>query len=309
MENNEVAKYQFSDIEKMADACAKSRLFGVQTKDQALALMLLAQAEGRHPMICAKEYHIIQGKPALKSEAMLSRFQRAGGKIEWIERNDKKCSAKFTHESGGELVVEWTTERAKTAELTGKDNWRKFPAQMLSARVISEGIRAVFPAVLDGMYSPEEVICFDDKKTEKPITGEHETVKPSQTSTEPEKAPQNANGAVSEPFNKLFNLDIGADKPISVGKHRGKLFKDLSNQYLVWLLDKVTTPQDLLFIIKPRLAKQWAEEVVRLKMTAEDISFVCGKYSEGRDRFSEMTIHEQCEAVEFLKKEVRHEQG
>lgn len=170
--SNEVVHYQFSDIEKMADACAKSQLFGVKTKEQALALMLLAQAEGRHPMICAKEYHIIQGKPSLKSDAMLSRFQNAGGKIEWISRNDKECSAKFSHAQGGELTVSWTLERAKQAQLLGKDNWTKFPTQMLSARVISEGVRAVFPAVLDGMYAPEEVISFDNKPTEKVVEGE-----------------------------------------------------------------------------------------------------------------------------------------
>ena len=304
---NEIVKYQFSDIEKMADACAKSKLFGVQTKDQALALMLLAQAEGRHPMICAKEYHIIQGRPSLKSDAMLSRFQSAGGKIEWLNRDDKKCSAKFSHPHGGELVVEWTMERAVQAQLTSKDNWKKFPTQMLSARVISEGVRAVYPAVLDGMYSPEEVICFDDKKTEKQATGEHETVNPSQTSTEQEKAPQNANGAVSEPANTLFNLDIGADKVINVGKHKGKMFKELSNAYLIWLLERVTTPEDIYFILKPRLAKEWVEQTVRLKMTDEDIMYVVGKYSSGHDKFSEMTEKEQFEAIEFLKEETCHE--
>jgi hypothetical protein len=35
----------FSDIEKMAGVIAKSNLFGVKTADQAVALMLLAQAE------------------------------------------------------------------------------------------------------------------------------------------------------------------------------------------------------------------------------------------------------------------------
>jgi hypothetical protein len=36
----------FSDVERMASAVAKSGLFGVRTPDQALSLMLIAQAEG-----------------------------------------------------------------------------------------------------------------------------------------------------------------------------------------------------------------------------------------------------------------------
>ena len=54
----------YSDMEKMAGAIAKSNLFGVKTPDQAVALMLLAQAEGMHPAKAIQEFHIIQGRPA-----------------------------------------------------------------------------------------------------------------------------------------------------------------------------------------------------------------------------------------------------
>ena len=43
---------------------------------------------------------------------------------------------------------------------------------MLSARVVSEGVRAVFPSVVSGLYTPEEVNDFDTKApatVEKPI--------------------------------------------------------------------------------------------------------------------------------------------
>lgn len=53
--------------------------------------------------------------------------------------------------------------RAKTAQLGGKGNWAKYPRQMLRARVISEGIRATFPACCVGVYTPEEVADFDDR--------------------------------------------------------------------------------------------------------------------------------------------------
>ena len=48
--------------------------------------------------------------------------------------------------------------------MTGKDNYKKFPRQMLRARVISEGVRAVYPGVLQGMYTPEEVQAFGESK-------------------------------------------------------------------------------------------------------------------------------------------------
>src|SRR3990167_5734716 len=150
-----------SNMRTMAEAVAKSNLFGIKRPEEALALMLIAQAEGCHPAIAIRDFHIIQGKPALKADAMLARFQQAGGRVQWIELTDSKVAAKFNHPAGGEIIIDWTIERAKVAGLGGKDVWKRFPRQMLRARVISEGIRTVFPGVIVGSYTPEEVQDFE----------------------------------------------------------------------------------------------------------------------------------------------------
>ena len=75
----------YQDMERMAAVIAQSGLFGVKNQTQALALMLLAQAEGMHPATAARDYHVIQGKPSLKADTMLARFQAAGGKVDWSE--------------------------------------------------------------------------------------------------------------------------------------------------------------------------------------------------------------------------------
>jgi hypothetical protein len=143
-----------SDIVQMARVM--SPLFSKKEPD-AIALMLIAQAEGKHPAIALQEWDIIQGRPALKASAVLGRFQQMGGKIQWLKRSDTICSAKFSHAQGGEVEIEWTIERAQKAGLTSKDNWRKFPTQMLSARVSAEGVRCCFPACLNGFYIEDEV--------------------------------------------------------------------------------------------------------------------------------------------------------
>jgi hypothetical protein len=157
-----------SDMERMATSIAKSGLFGMKTVDQALALMVVAAAEGKHPGSVAAEYHIIQGKASLKADAMLARFQQSGGKVEWHDHTDTKVSATFSHAQGGSLRIDWDLARAKAAGIGGKDNWAKYPRQMLRARVISEGVRAVFPAVLQGMYTPEEVQDFSSAPVSAP---------------------------------------------------------------------------------------------------------------------------------------------
>jgi hypothetical protein len=153
--------HSIPEVERMALAIAESGLFGIKTPQQAFALMLIAQAEGRHPATVAQEYDIIQGRPALKAQAALSRFQAAGGRIQWTERSATACAAEFAHPQGGTLVIRWDIARAHAAQLTGKENWKKFPDQMLSARVVAEGVRAVFPACLNGVYLAEEVQDFE----------------------------------------------------------------------------------------------------------------------------------------------------
>jgi hypothetical protein len=153
-----------SEINSMAQAIAKSGFFGMKTPEQAAALMLIAQAEGRHPAIAARDYHIIQNKPSLKADAMLARFQEAGGKIEWEKYEDMECRANFTHPCGGRVSISWTIDRGKQAGLTGNPTWQKYPRAMLRSRVISEGVRTVYPAVLCGFYTPEEVQDFDVPK-------------------------------------------------------------------------------------------------------------------------------------------------
>jgi len=152
------------DIEKMATAIAKSGLFGMKTPEQAVALMLIAQAEGMHPAIAARDYHVIQGRPALKADAMLARFQTAGGKVSWDVYTDAEVKATFSHPSGGSVTLSWTLAQATRIGLAGKDNWKNYPRAMLRARVISEGIRTVYPGCVVGTYTPEEVQDFEPAK-------------------------------------------------------------------------------------------------------------------------------------------------
>ena len=179
-----VATITYADMERMADCIAKSGLFGVKTQVQALALMLLAQSEGLHPVTAARDYHVIQGRPTLKADTMLARFQAAGGTVKWDSYTDKAVSATFSHPHGGSVKVEWTIDQAKAAKLTGKDVWQQYPRAMLRARVISEGIRTVFPGVLAGMYTPEEVRDMVEVK------GEAETSGPNPIEPPPPIAPQ-----------------------------------------------------------------------------------------------------------------------
>ena len=162
-----MALIPFDDVARMGQVMAQSKLFGIQNEQQAIALMLLCQSENLHPATAMRDYHLIQGRPALKADAMLARFQAAGGKVKWITYTDEKVEGIFTHPAGDTITIEWTPQRVARAQIKN-DMHAKYPRQMLKARCISEGIRAIYPGVLSGMYAPEEVqeMTFEEPPTD-----------------------------------------------------------------------------------------------------------------------------------------------
>jgi hypothetical protein len=175
------AMIPYADIVQMGRVMAASKLFGIQNESQAVALMLLCQSENMHPAVAMRDFHIISGRPALKADAMLSRFKAVGGKVKWHDYTDTKVSATFTAPDGDSITLDWTPERVKKAQLSGNAMHGKYPRQMLKARCISEGIRAVYPGVLSGLYAPEEVREF---------TGPAETTGPDRPEPEPAAEPE-----------------------------------------------------------------------------------------------------------------------
>jgi hypothetical protein len=151
-----------SDMTVMADSIVKSGFYGFKSKEQVLAVMLVAQAENKHPASVVQEYDIIQGKPALKSQAILARFQLSGGSVQWDVVTPKAVKGTFKHPQGGTLTVEWTIEMARQAGIyRDGSGWSKYPEDMLRARVISRAVRSIYPACILGHYATEEVMDFD----------------------------------------------------------------------------------------------------------------------------------------------------
>jgi hypothetical protein len=147
----------FGQQQVLAEAFVRSGLFGLKSPEQALALMALCEAEGLHPAKAVQRYHIVQGKAAMKADTMLAEFQKAGGTVKWTEYTDKQVTGVFWHKAGGEVTISWDMIQAAKAGLSSKDVWRFYPRAMMRSRCISEGVRTVFPGVVEGIYTPEEL--------------------------------------------------------------------------------------------------------------------------------------------------------
>ena len=168
----EATRYSVRDVETMAQKAARSQMYGMD-ESQAFTLMMIAESEGLHPIQALKRYHIIFKRPSMRADAMQAEFQRHGGRLRWVETTDEVCEVEAWHPM---LNPEHLTFRTTLKELIDrkiaqewdkdkgqwyiKDMYRKYPRQMLRARVISEMVRAIDPGIVVGTYTPEEISDF-----------------------------------------------------------------------------------------------------------------------------------------------------
>ena len=152
-------------IEKMGEMIWASGMFGCVKPEQGMVLAMQCLAEGKAPLELAKTYHIIEGKLTMRADAMLGRYLTTGGKVKWITRSDTEVRAIWSKD-GNDVEIASTLEEFKNngIAMSGKgglkDNWRKFPKQMLTARNVSEAVRLLAPQIISGIYTPEEVSDF-----------------------------------------------------------------------------------------------------------------------------------------------------
>lgn len=196
------------EMRVFAEAAVKSRFYGFKSVEEMLPLMLIAQSHGLSFMSVVEEYNVIQGRPGLKSEAMLARFQKAGGHIQWTELSDTRCSAIFSHPQCAPVEIDWDTDRAKQAGLVGKDMYKKYPRNMLKARVISDGVRSAWPACLGGLYTPEEVMDFEPTAPVSPRAAvAHSPAPPAVEVERTEAGASNANESAPASLSRTIELD------------------------------------------------------------------------------------------------------
>jgi len=132
-------------------AIFKSGIFGVDKPEIGEVLAMQCLAERKSPLELARTYHFIEGKLAIKSDALLAKFQMGGGTVVWSTRTDTLVVATFTNKGSSAEITAAFEDYAKKGIVYGKDgktlkdNWKKWPKQMLTARAISEGVRLVAP--------------------------------------------------------------------------------------------------------------------------------------------------------------------
>jgi hypothetical protein len=143
--------------------------------------------------------HIIQGKPVLGANVIATLVKNDRRYNYQVKRCDNTACELVWFEDGKPAGSSgFTIEEAKAAGLTGKDNWAKYPSDMLFARAISRGARRFAPGIFGGspVYTPDEMGVETDHEgyidsvavevTDQPVPAEPPA--PAATTTEPENS-------------------------------------------------------------------------------------------------------------------------
>jgi 5'-3' exonuclease len=150
------------DAQVLATNMHASRLFSAYGTPQAvLSTIILGRELGLPAMGSLRGVHIIEGKHALSADTMVALVLRSGlaEYFEPIEFDATKATFE-TKRVGARKPVKLThtIEQAQVAGLVKPNsNWVKLPEEMLIARAKARLCRLVYPDLLGGLYTPDEL--------------------------------------------------------------------------------------------------------------------------------------------------------
>lgn len=122
------------------------------------AAILYGREIGLPPMTALNSTHVIKGRVGLSAEIMRAQILAAGHEIIVVETTSARCVLRGRRsDSDRWTTVEYSIDDARTAGLLGNDNYKKNPRRMLQARASGELAALIFPDVVRGMSSKEEL--------------------------------------------------------------------------------------------------------------------------------------------------------
>lgn len=132
----------------------------IKTPEQAVIIIMKGRELGIPPMNAFSSIAVVQGKPTMSAELMLSMIYKnvKGAIVNFIQTDAQQCVIEAQRPGGRATQFTFSMEDAKRANLVGKGPWQTYPQAMLRARCISAMARAMFPDALSGIvYTPEEL--------------------------------------------------------------------------------------------------------------------------------------------------------
>ena len=163
---NDIVKSQnviqsMDDVERAAKAMSASGFFpDSKSAAQAVVKVLAGRELGFGAFASMTGVAVIQGKPVIGANLLAAAVKQTGKyNYRVTEHTAEVCRIKFLEGNQEVGISSFTMDDAKAAGLATKDNWKKYPRNMLFARAIANGQKWYAPDVFNGVtvYTPDEM--------------------------------------------------------------------------------------------------------------------------------------------------------
>jgi hypothetical protein len=221
----------------------------VRTEGELVAVILAGRELGLPPMTSLRSLHLVEGRVVVAADTQLALMVRAGATFQWLsDGRNGTAQLKLRRPGQQEHVQTYSIDDAKTAGLTGKNNWRNHPAAMLRARCVSAAARAYLPDVLAGVF-------IEDEAEEIRQSSQHRPASATRTATAmTRESVQDAEFEMVEPTVDEYGITVPSSECPIVdrdGPNKGKAWSELPGG----LLEKMTAKYDEMSSVK----REWLD--------------------------------------------------
>lgn len=169
MQNTEALGQTLSLFRMMGEAnCMPSGM----KPAEAMLCASLGAAYGWNPLESCQRFHVVKGNVVMKADVMVGIAKGHPACKYFVCTETTTQAATYETLRAGSPKAEsvtFTMEDARRAGVLSNGTWKKYPAQMLRARASSALVRMVYPDVIAGIYTADEMgrpdIEADDPNT------------------------------------------------------------------------------------------------------------------------------------------------
>lgn len=130
----------------------------INTPEKAIVIKLYSDVLGIEWIVGMQTINVIGGRPTISPQLMIALARRSKEMTDLqIEVTDTRATCTVTRVNESPHTEIFTLDDAKKLQLVGKDNWIKQPRTMLKWRAVAAAFRVVFPDIIAGFYTEEEI--------------------------------------------------------------------------------------------------------------------------------------------------------
>jgi len=224
--------HSMQDLVVVGQMLAQTDMVGARNPAEGFTVACICHQQGITFAQFADTYHLSFGRLSKRADAMLADLHKLGGSHVIKNRDSELASIQISYGKIKNREFSLSHEEAQGEEFYRKNPKYKTPrgrTQMMWARVVSDGVRAVCPEAAAGYYTPEEIEDFAGPAAQ--------TVVPPEPVPEPAPQPEPANnyhtcpmggeGVMGKPWTEFpvehLEAALGLDAPEMTDGHRAQI--------------------------------------------------------------------------------------